>query len=337
MDLLEKFSNADAIAANEFEIRQELIKELKKYADEIFFDNLGSTIIRVGNRGPKLMLCAHMDEVGFIIKNIADSGKIYLKEIGNISKQICKNVRCRITTNKKEKILAVLEIDENDELFIDIGVNSKQKVLEKGIEIGNMVCFDTEFKKLTEDVVCGKAFDDRVGCYALSKIIQKIYKKELNCTVYFVFSSSEEVGTRGAKTASHLVKPDFAFVVDVVSPKNGFDYSYRNTRQNGEGFLLEVYDKTFIPNQYMINLVKNACKKLNIKFQLDTMNGGGTDAAEIHKNLDGVQSIVTAISIKYCHSPYSLVNFNDINDLVKVYEDIILNFDASFKIDWEKQ
>ncbi len=324
MNLLETLSNLDAVASNEDEIKNFLKTELSQYADEILYDNLGSIIFKIGNNDNfKIMLDAHIDEVGFIVKNILDNGKILLKELGNVSDYAKFNIRGRITTTLGNKIYGIIN-GGSDDLHFDLGITNKNDIEKLGIEVGNMVCFATEFKDYKiNNIVEGKALDNRVGCYILAQTIKKLKNKNLNSSIYFAFSSSEEVGLRGGKTAASLINPNIAFVIDVVSAKNVFDNSGLNTRKNGNGFLIEVYDKTFIPSKKMINLVKNIAIKKNIKYQLDTMNGGGTNAGEIHKLGKGIPSLVTAISLRYCHGSHSMVNMNDVNDLINVYVQLL--------------
>lgn len=324
MNLLETLSNLDAVASNEDEIKNFLKTELSQYADEILYDNLGSIIFKIGNNDNfKIMLDAHIDEVGFIVKNILDNGKILLKELGNVNDYAKFNIRGRITTTSGNKVYGIINGGSND-LHFDLGITNKNDIEKLGIEVGNMVCFATEFKDYKiNNIVEGKALDNRVGCYILAQTIKKLKNKNLNSSIYFAFSSSEEVGLRGGKTAASLINPNIAFVIDVVSAKNVFDNSGLNTRKNGNGFLIEVYDKTFIPSKKMINLVKNIAIKKNIKYQLDTMNGGGTNAGEIHKLGKGIPSLVTAISLRYCHGSHSMVNMNDVNDLINVYVQLL--------------
>lgn len=324
MNLLETLSNLDAVASNEDEIKNFLKTELSQYADEILYDNLGSIIFKIGNNDNfKIMLDAHIDEVGFIVKNILDNGKILLKELGNVNDYAKFNIRGRITTTLGNKIYGIIN-GGSDDLHFDLGITNKNDIEKLGIEVGNMVCFATEFKDYKiNNIVEGKALDNRVGCYILAQTIKKLKNKNLNSSIYFAFSSSEEVGLRGGKTAASLINPNIAFVIDVVSAKNVFDNSSLNTRKNGNGFLIEVYDKTFIPSKKMINLVKNIAIKKNIKYQLDTMNGGGTNAGEIHKLGKGIPSLVTAISLRYCHGSHSMVNMNDVNDLINVYVQLL--------------
>lgn len=324
MNLLETLSNLDAVASNEDEIKNFLKTELSQYADKILYDNLGSIIFKIGNNDNfKIMLDAHIDEVGFIVKNILDNGKILLKELGNVNDYAKFNIRGRITTTLGNKIYGIIN-GGSDDLHFDLGITNKNDIEKLGIEVGNMVCFATEFKDYKiNNIVEGKALDNRVGCYILAQIIKKLKNKNLNSSIYFAFSSSEEVGLRGGKTAASLINPNIAFVIDVVSAKNVFDNSGLNTRKNGNGFLIEVYDKTFIPSKKMINLVKNIAIKKNIKYQLDTMNGGGTNAGEIHKLGKGIPSLVTAISLRYCHGSHSMVNMNDVNDLINVYVQLL--------------
>lgn len=326
MDLLEKLSNLDAVASNEDEVRIFLKKELENYADEILYDNLGSIIFKIGNNDKsKIMLDAHIDEVGFIVKNILDNGKILLKELGNVSIHSMNNVRARLTASNKKKIYGVIA-GGLDDLHFDIGINNLEEIRKMGIKIGDMVCFDTQFRKYNSlNVVEGKALDNRVGCYILSKILKNLKGKKLKSSIYFAFTSSEEVGLRGGKTSASLINPNVAFVIDVVSTKNIYDNSNYNTRKNGEGFLIEVYDKTFIPSKKMVELVESVAIKEKIKYQLDTMNGGGTNAGEIHKLGVGIPCLVTGVALRYCHGPHSIVNMEDVEGLIKVYTKLLQN------------
>lgn len=303
MKLLEKLSNADAIASNEKEIRDICQQEINS---EYFMDNLGSLIFKKGNNGLKIALFAHMDEVGYMVCEIEP--KIKVIPIGNVAK-VDANVR--ITTRDNRKIKAKLNYEN---LELELGEEEK-----KYIDYGDMVTFDTEFKEIDENTLEGKSLDDRVGIYTAMEIF-KNYGGEN--TLYLVLTSSEEVGARGAKTSANLINPDMAFVIDVVSTKE-------DRRLLGKGPLIEFYDKNFIPRKGMLELVKDTFIENMLLFQMDYMKNGGTDATNIHLKQSGILTLVTCIPIIDCHYPKSRVNKNDIKTLIKVYNKILDKIDRN--------
>ncbi len=331
--LLEKLSNADAIAANEQEVRDILYNELENDCDLIDYDGLGSIIFKKeGNqKGPKIMLCAHMDEVGFMVRSISQNGHILLMNIGSV-KPLAQFVQeVKITTSTGKKIYGILHAKYIDnfakDVYVDIGVDSQKEVGELGIEIGDMVTYSTQFKHLHQDYMIGKAFDDRLGCYVITRVLKRLRQKNHPNVVYGVMTSSEEVGIRGAKTATYKINPDIVIPIDVACFSNEWIKDHTNQRQIGKGVILTHYDKTLAPNRYLLNLFKQTSKKLNKPIQLDMFNTGGTDGGEAHKCYDGKPTVVTCIPVRYGHCAYSIAKQKDIEDMIDILEELILNFD----------
>lgn len=334
LEFLRKLSNCDSIASNEYEVRKVLLNELKKYSDEVLTDNLGSIIFKKKgiDNGPKIMISAHIDEVGFIVRSIADNGLIMLMEVGGI-KEFAKFMQIvRITTDSGAKIKGILNATFKDNkaenLYVDIGVKSYDEVRSLGIEVGDMVTYDSEFNELNNENIIGKAFDDRLGCYVIGEVLKKLDgKKNHPNTIYFVGTSSEEVGIRGAKTAAEKINPDIVFVIDAACYSDEFNRNYKNKRQISEGIILTNFDKTLVPNREMISIVKKASRNLNKKIQLDMFTNGGTDGGEAHKIFGGKPTVVTCLPLRYGHCAYSIANLKDVNDMIDIYIEIINNFD----------
>ena len=320
-DLLINLSNADSIAACEHETRKLLYENLKEYSDEIFFDNLGSIIFHkkgTAKKPLKLMFCAHLDEVGFKVRSISEIGFVYLIAVGGVLDKSKDMQLVRITTNAGQKIEGILNVVRNQtgnilEMYVDIGAESAKEVADLGIEIGNMVCFATRAHKLNENVYLGKAFDDRSGCYVVANILKNMQTSEND--IYVVGTSSEEVGIRGAKTATDLIKPDIIFAIDVANNPE-MDRSHFNHRQVSKGPMLVYYDKTMAPNLKLMQYVKNLAQKNNISYQEDMFKGGGTDAGSAHLNGKGRLAVVLGIPLRYCHGSHSLVHSNDLKQLI---------------------
>lgn len=334
LEFLERLSNADAIAANEQEVRNVMIDELESYADSIEYDGLGSIIFKkVGNvEGPKIMICAHMDEVGFIVRNITDHGQIILMPVGGVKPLAQMMQKVRITTDTGKKIDGIIQAkylnDAADEAYVDIGAQTREDVLSLGIEIGNMVTFSSEFERINLDnLIIGKAFDDRLGCYVMGELLKRLNDMKHPNTVYFVATSSEEVGIRGAKTASYKIDPHVVFPIDVACFNDEFITDYRNKRQIGHGMIQTNFDRTLSPNKKLISFIRESALNAKKNLQLDMFNKGGTDGGEAHKCREGKPTAVSCIPVRYGHCAYSIANYRDIQDTIDIFINIIKNFD----------
>ncbi|ENZ02476.1 hypothetical protein HMPREF1092_01711 [Clostridium thermobutyricum] len=333
-EFLKNLSNADAIASNEGEVRNIMHRELKDFSDEVLTDNLGSIIFKKTGQadGPKIMICAHMDEVGFMVRSITKQGQIMLMEVGGV-KQLSKFMqKVRITTKEGKKISGILnatyENDKGINSYVDIGAETEEEVNRLGIEIGDMVTFTTEFEEFeVKDTIVGKAFDDRLGCFVIGEVLKRLKNEKHPNIVYGACTSSEEVGIRGAKTAAYKINPDVVFVIDVACFSNEFVRDHRNKRQISKGMMLTHFDRTLVPNRNLIELVKDSAKKLNKPIQLDMFSTGGTDGGEAHKVFEGKPTVVTCLPVRYGHCGYSIGNNKDIQDMIDIYVEIIKNFD----------
>ncbi|SHK44577.1 Putative aminopeptidase FrvX [Clostridium cavendishii DSM 21758] len=334
LDLLKKLSNADGIASNEQEVRDIMVKVCKEYSTDILYDNLGSVIFEKKGLqcGPKIMIAAHMDEVGFMVRSISKEGLIFLMEVGGV-KELAKYMQpVRITTSENKKINGIINATYDNgtskDLYVDIGATTDKEVYDLGIEIGDMVTYTTEFESLkVHDIACGKAFDDRLGCYVMAEVIKRLKDIEHPNSVYMAATSSEEVGIRGAKTSAYKINPDVVFVIDVACFSNEFVRNHTNKRQIGKGVMLTNFDRTLVPNRKMLKVVKEAAKEKNFNLQLDMFNKGGTDGGEAHKINEGKPTVVTCLPVRYGHCPFSIVNVKDLEECIDLYVEIIKNFD----------
>ena len=211
-ELLKELSNADSVASVEDEVRSILYRELAKYSDEVFSDRLGSIIFhkKGTSQNPlKIMFCAHIDEVGFMVRHISDIGFVYLVALGSVLNKSKEMQMVRITTQDGKKVEGLLNVTKDSngnvkEMYVDIGVDSADEVKALGIDVGDMVCFASEARQIQDKVIAGKAMDDRTGCYVMIEAMKRIHGDVEN-DIYFVGTSSEEVGVRGGKTATHLL------------------------------------------------------------------------------------------------------------------------------------
>lgn len=313
-ELLRKLSEADAIAASEQEVRDILLAEAQRYAKEVRFDGLGSVLIRVNRSdGPKVMVCAHMDEVGFIVRSVTKEGAIEVLPVGNVRMMARTLQPVRITTRDGRKIPGLLDSETVENLRVDIGATCADEVLAAGIDAGDRVTFDTLFQPLPHGRVMGKAFDDRLGCYLLITLLRELHAIPLDCEVWLVASSSEEVGLRGGQTASRVVNPDLALVLDTACWSKNFDYSSANHRQTGAGPMLVLYDKSHIAPPKLTAFVEEVALAQGIALQKDMFSNGGTDAGAIHLCGTGVPAVVLGPPTRHGHCAASIADIQDID------------------------
>jgi putative aminopeptidase FrvX len=333
LNLFKALSNADAIAGQEGEVRAILINHLEGYADEVQFDGLGSTIFkRQGTTELKIAILAHLDEVGFMVRSISQEGLIELMVVGGVKPLAQHWQMVRITTHQNKKINGVLsgiyEDGKTTKLYADVGATTAEEVRAMGIETGDRVTYTTNFEegKSAEQVVSGKAFDDRIGCFVMAEVLKGLKGQIVEPTLYFVATSSEEVGIRGAKTACHLINPDVVFVLDAACFSDEHSRNHTNQRQIGKGPILIHYDRTLAPNPKLLGYVKDQAKNLNIPLQNDMFNNGGTDGGEAHKINEGKPTVVTCLPLRYGHCALSLAHTRDIEQMITLYIAMLKSF-----------
>ncbi|MCC3353815.1 aminopeptidase [Holdemanella biformis] len=331
-ELLQQLSDADAIAGREKEVRNILRHEMGEYCDEIQYDHLGSICFK--NNGTetnpvRIMFSAHMDEVGFFVRHIADNGFVYLIAVGGVLDKSKEMQKVRITTQCGMKIPGILNVTKNEagkvkDMYVDVGCETAEDIMKLGIQIGDMVTFASESYEMAQlGVTCGKAMDDRTGCYVLSKAIKAIYDTKPKSDIWMVGSSSEEVGTRGGKTAAEQVKADVVIAVDVANNPE-LVKNYTNHRLLSKGCMVLHYDKTMIPNEKFLQYVKKIAREKNISIQEDMFSGGGTDCCNAHLIGNGKLALVIGIPLRYCHASWSLVHEKDLESAIQLVCEIAL-------------
>jgi endoglucanase len=332
VDALEQLSNACGVTGREDEVRKLLKTMLKPYADEVKEDKMGNVIgIKKGKKkAPKVMLAAHMDEIGLIVKNITKDGFLQFAKLGGIADRILIAQRVLVHTRKGKKpgIIGskpphIMKDEERkkvisaDNLFIDVGATNKKDAQKMGIKVGDVVSFDTKFVKINKDLVVGKAFDDRVGCCLLVEVMKQL--KNVDCTVYAVGTVQEEVGLRGATVSAFQIYPDLALAFDVTVA--GGVPGVREVEapvKMREGPVIGVMDAGLITHPRVLSLLVDAAEKAKIKYQLETGLAGSTDAARIALTREGVPSGVLSIPTRYIHSPSSMLSLSDVQKATKL-------------------
>ncbi len=337
IDLIKRLSDADAVASHEDEVRGILIDEMKDFSDEMDFDRLGSVIFHKNgdDRGPRVMVCAHMDEVGFLVRSISEIGMLHVIPVGSVRAFSKFMQGVRVTTRSGQKIPGVLNsvYDDGDvkDLVTDIGAVSDEQVYSLGIRVGDMVTFSSECQAYGIDgTFAGKALDDRMGCYVMAETLKGLDKDKLPNALYMVGTSSEEVGLRGGKTSAFKVKPDIVIVLDVGCWRNELVRNHTNNRQIGHGPMLLHYDKTMVPSSRFLDHIQRIADENAITLQQDMFSNGGTDGGQAHLTREGAVCAVIGIPLRYGHSPWSIGSSLDADNAVLLMTQLIKSLDKEF-------
>jgi len=324
---LEKLSNACGVTGRETPVRDLMVEMLKPYSDKIQVDRMENVIaIKNGKpNAPKIMLAAHMDEVGLMVKTITKDGFIQFSKMGGIDDRILPAQKVVVHTKSVtypgvigSKPPHIQKEDERkkiisyDDLFIDIGAESRDDAIGMGVAIGDPVAFDVKYASLGKDTVMGKAFDNRAGCAVMVETMRLL--KEVDCTVCAVGTVQEEVGLRGAATAAFGVDPDLALALDVtiagdVPGVREFDTSVKM----GKGPALTISDSGLITHPKILRWLRETAQEEQIAIQLESGLLGSTDAARISITRQGIPSGTISIPTRYIHSPTGIMSLKDLD------------------------
>lgn len=331
-ETLEKLSNAPGVAGREDEVKSLMKNFLKPYTDEVREDKLGNVIgIKKGRKdAPKMMLAAHMDEVGLMVKTISRRGFLQFTKIGGIDDRILLAQKVIVYTEKGplhgiigskpphiQKEEERKKIITYDELFIDIGAENREHAEKMGVKIGDAIGFDVKFARVGKNDVIGKAFDDRAGCAVMVEAMKQLKKTE--CTVYAVGTVQEEVGLRGATTAAFGIYPDVGVALDVtVAGDMPGVREVESSIKLAKGPSITVADFGLITHPKVLRLLVDAAEDSKIPYQLETGLAGSTDAARMSLTREGVACGVISVPTRYIHSPVSLLSLSDAENAVKL-------------------
>lgn len=322
IDLLRNLVKVYGPASNEVLIRDFIIDEIKDHVDEINVDALGNLIARKKGPGKKIMISAHMDQIGMMVIDIDENGFLRFTNVGGISPAISLSQRVIFENGTIGAIFSEPSGDDSklklENMYIDIGAFSKEEA-EKKVSIGDICIYDSELVE-NENIVFTPYLDDRVGCYVAIEALKTI--ENPNNDLYFVFSVQEEVGLRGAKTAAYTIEPDMGISLDVTA--HG-DTPKAKTLAIGlnKGAAIKVKDSSYISDSYIRNTLVDLSKENNIPYQMEVLEFGGTDSGAIHVSKGGVPSGGISIPTRYVHSTIEMASKNDINNCVLLLKEFL--------------
>ncbi len=340
IELLKTLCELNGPTSNEGRVREYIKKYVKPYADEIREDVMGNLIVfKKGKlrREKKLMVCAHMDEVGLIITDITDDGYLKFDFVGGVDTRVV--IGKRVLVGKKEvagiigfKAVHLTTPEERkkapkiSELCIDIGCD-KKSAAEKLVSRGDTAIFASPFMQLSENRFKAKAVDDRFGCAIMLRLIEE----ELLYDTYFAFTVQEEAGCRGAYTVAYSVEPDIALVLDATTASDipSCEGSAKVCTLCG-GAVIGYMDRGTIYDKKLFAHLRDIAEKKGLLWQIKTRIAGGTDAGVIHKSKKGVRTTGVSLPTRYIHSPSSVFDIRDVETALSLTREFVNSGEENF-------
>lgn len=323
--LLEKLCNACAVSGDEGDVRKIVLEEVKPYADEVKIDALGNVLVTKNGSGRnrlRVMLDAHMDEVGFMLVSDEGEGLFGFQTVGGIDARHLPGKPVLVGKEHLPGVIGMKPIhlaDEDelkrkpsiDSLRIDLGPNGKAKP-------GDWATFATKFKRVGPSIMA-KAIDDRIG---VATLIELVKHAPANIDLLAAFTVQEEVGLRGAKVAAYAFEPDLAIAIDSTPAHdmpghNGSESPFYNTKL-GLGPAIYVYNFATIDDPRLVRFLKETAEAENIPYQIRQPGGGGTDAGAIQRARGGVPVVSVSVPHRYTHSPISISRVDDWKNTLKL-------------------
>mgnify|MGYP000170859306 CR=1 FL=1 len=336
-ELLKNLSEACGASGFEYSVQNVIKKELEGHVSSLTSDSMGNLIAVKGEGDLSLMVAAHMDELGLIVKHIDDKGFIRFAKLGGVPDHVLLGKRVRIHTSKGMvegvigcKAIHVMKEDERkqlvtyDKMFIDIGAHSLNEAQALGVKVGDPITIYMDMFELGGDLVCGKAFDDRAGCAVLIELLRRIEDPPFK--LYGVFTVQEEVGLKGATVSAFALNPTVGVAVDTtIAADHPGAQDHEAPVKLGKGPVILVADGRrdslsggLIANAKVREWLVNAAERASIPYQLEVLEGGTTDATAIHLSQRGIPAGVLSIPSRYTHSFSEVVSLNDLENCVKL-------------------
>ncbi|HEX9122218.1 MAG TPA: M20/M25/M40 family metallo-hydrolase [Actinomycetota bacterium] len=343
LSLLERLCAVPGVSGREEAVRRLVRAELEGLVDEVSVDTMGNLVaVRRGDGGPRVMLAAHMDEVGFLVKHVDDRGFVRIHPVGGIFPKFIGAQRVRIQpADGGAPVLGVLyepsdlglpneetKVPKVEEFFVDVGLPGAAR-----LSVGDAVTMDRGLER-SGDRVVAKALDDRVGLFVILEVLRRLPRGRADVIV--VGSVQEEIGTRGATVAAHRIAKDVAVAVDTTHARDlpGVEGSKTITRLE-EGVSIKVMDRHQITNAKLVGFVRRLAEDREIPYQLEVGLPGGTDAEAIEIAGDGTPSIALSIPCRYPHTASETCDLRDVLATIRLLQafveeltESVLSFDV---------
>ncbi|HIW94210.1 MAG TPA: M42 family metallopeptidase [Candidatus Flavonifractor merdipullorum] len=328
LNLVKELCALPGVSSFEEEVRAFLMDRAAPFADDMRVDAMGNLIVfKKGKKstGNKLMLCAHMDEVGLIIRSITEEGYLKFDAIGGINRRVLLGKQVEVGPNKVKGVIGLKAyhlvsreeekvVPKLETFYIDIGAKNKAKA-EKLVSVGDCGVFVSDCVEFGAGMLKAKALDDRIGCAVMLKLLEE--ELPLDCT--FVFTVQEEVGTRGAFGAAFSVTPELALILETTTAADlpGVE-GHQKVCAPGKGPVIPFMDNGSIADRGLFELLRDTAEAHGIPWQTKHYIAGGNDASAVQRSKAGVRTVTLSAAVRYLHAPASVASIQDMEHILQL-------------------
>jgi endoglucanase len=330
-DLLKRLCELPGIAGREDAVAAVVREELGAVVDEVSIDALGNVVgVRRGSGGPRVMVLAHMDEIGFLVKHIDDKGFLRVQPVGGFDARVLPAQRVLVHGFNAEALRGVLQLSAKpihllseseikppkvEELFIDVGLTGDE--VRARVEVGDMVTLDRTVERAGTAVI-GKAFDDRICVFQMIEALRRL-SGTTQAEIIAVATTQEEVGLRGAITSSYHIAPDIGVALDVTLAMDIPGAAEQDSVSRlGNGVAIKIMDSSSISNYKLVQHMRQLARANDIPHQLEILPRGGTDAGAVQRTRAGVPAITLSIPTRYVHTVNEMCSVADIRAAISL-------------------
>ena len=346
--LLQALADAPGPSGFEEPVRKIMVERMKPLAEKLSYDGLGSVIAVQGTSGPRIMVDAHMDELGGVVRRVTNDGYLTMQMLGGWLDQALVDQRWTII-GSKGPVRAVTGIRDihivpqeertkvypRESLFLDVGAKNAAEVAAMGLEPGDPVVPDAPFAVMNgaqnyqNQNYLGKGWDDRVGCAVVIEAMKKLAHTAHSNQIFWVATVQEEIGLRGAHTSSDLVKPEIGIAIEGGVTRDAPGVHPEEAQELlGGGPAIFLYDSSALPNLKLVSLIKQTAKEKTIPLQSDVIQGYGDDSAEMQKSNGGAPTVNMVVPVRYTHSHNGIMNRGDFDKMVELLVAVLQKLDA---------
>jgi putative aminopeptidase FrvX len=326
--ILKELSEAVGVSGAEGDVRAVVLGAVQAHVDEVHVDAMGNVLAFKRGKGRdrlRVMVAAHMDEIGLMVVGHDSDGFLQVRAVGGIDSRLLPGTLLQAGPERIPGVIGLKPVhllkDDEDEkvaqiedLVVDVGAKSKDEAKNLA-PLGAYAAFTTRFREMGT-VVSGKAFDDRAGCAVLVELLRG---ERFRFDLHAAFTVQEEVGLRGARVAAYAIEPDCAFTLEgTIADDIPKDKDVSPTTQLGKGPAITVMDRSFISDRRLVRLLTSTAEELGIPYQFKQPGVGGTDSGAIHRTREGVPSVTVAVPCRYIHSPVALLSLEDFDNTVRL-------------------
>ncbi|UUD34969.1 M42 family peptidase [Mycoplasmopsis caviae] len=324
-----EYCELEGLSRYEENVAKTLVKNINSKNFKVSYDNFGSVILHKESKiknAPKFMVAAHMDEVGYLVRQIHENGQLLLSPVGGIWPSVAIGTKATLITSDNKRFCGlfghtsvhIMEAEArtkaltNKEIYADFGFKDKEEAISKNVQIGDRVLMSGETIIFDNENLAGaKAMDNRAGVTTLEYIAHKLSNLDLAVDLYLVGTAQEEVGTRGAKTSVSLIDPEIAIALDTTSTHDTIG-TIAGTTALGKGAAIRVMDGAMMANPKLVELMCKIGRKEKIKHYKFVAMGGGTDASALQYARGGAATLTISLAQRYLHSPIGVCNIEDL-------------------------